>query len=279
MKNETMSGKTCLVTGANSGIGKETALALALLGARVIMVCRSHAKGEAARRKIIGESGNESIDLLLCDLSSLAEVRRLADEITQKYERLDVLINNAGIFSLKKDISLDGFERTFAVNYFAPFLLTILLLPLLKKSVSARIVNVSSVAHFGGHLDLSQIPWKSSGGMKAYSNSKLALIMFTYELDRRIKGSNIKVNSLHPGAVATNIWRLPTFITRPFMTSAKKGARTSIYLATSPEVERVSGKYFEKMKAVRSSEESYDDVKSRILWETISRLVGIEKQD
>lgn len=274
-----MSGKTCVVTGANSGIGKETALALALRGARVIMVCRNHAKGEEARRKIIGESGNESIDLLLCDLSSFAEVRRLADEITRKYGKLDVLVNNAGIFSLKKDISLDGFEKTFAVNYFAPFLLTMLLLPLLKKSVSARVVNVSSVAHFGGHLDLSETPWKSSGGMKAYSNSKLALIMFTYELDRRIKGSNIKVNSLHPGAVATNIWRLPTFITRPFMTSAKKGAQTSIYLATSPEVERVSGKYFEKMKAVRSSEESYDETKSRILWETTYRLVGIEKQD
>ena len=184
-----LEGKTCLVTGANSGMGKETALALAQMKATVVMVCRNKDKGEAARREISKESGNDSVDLLLSDLSSLAEVRTLAAEIRNRYGKLHVLVNNAGVFSFSGKTA-DGFETTFAVDYLAPFLLTNLLLELLKASAPSRVVNVSSVAHFSGHIDLAAIAKKETpSGWGGYSNSKLALVMFTYELARRLQGT------------------------------------------------------------------------------------------
>jgi NAD(P)-dependent dehydrogenase (short-subunit alcohol dehydrogenase family) len=275
-KSIEMQGRFCLVTGANSGIGKETTLALAQNGANVIMVCRNKEKGEAVRREVTAKSGNKSIDLLLCDLASLAEVRRLAGDISAGYSKLHVLVNNAGLFSFSGK-TVDGFETTFAVDYLAPFLLTNLILPLMKSSTPSRVVNVSSVAHFGGHVDIGAIERKDTrSGWSAYSDSKLALVMFTYELARRLKGTGVTANCLHPGGVATNIWRIPAALTRPFLKSAREGAETSIYLASSPEVENVSGKYFDNKSEKRSSEESYDEEKARLLWNVTSKLVGIE---
>jgi NAD(P)-dependent dehydrogenase (short-subunit alcohol dehydrogenase family) len=270
-----LAGKTCLVTGANSGIGKETAIALAQMKARLVMVCRNKDKGEAARRDIVTKTGEEPVDLLICDLSSLAEVRRLAAEVQGRYKRLDVLVNNAGLFSLSGK-TVDGFETTLAVDYLAPFLLTNLLLELLKSSAPSRIVNVSSVAHFGGHIDLDAIA-KGGGatGWGAYSNSKLALVMFTRELSRRLRGTSVTANCLHPGAVATNIWRIPSVVVRPFLKSAKEGAETSIYLASAPEVEDVSGEYFDNRAVKNSSEESYDEKKAAALWDVTSKMVGL----
>jgi NAD(P)-dependent dehydrogenase (short-subunit alcohol dehydrogenase family) len=270
-----LEGKTCLITGANSGIGKETALALAQMKANVVMVCRNKEKGEAARREIEKKAGNASIDLLLCDLSSLADVRSLAGEVRNRHPQLHVLVNNAGLFSFSGKTG-DGFETTFAVDYLAPFLLTNLLLELLKASIPSRIVNVSSVGHYGGHIDLEAIQ-KGGGatGWGAYSNSKLALVMFTYELAGRLQGTGVTANCLHPGAVATGIWRIPPALVRPFMKSAKEGAETSIYLASSPEVEGVTGKYFDNKSEKRSSEESYDEKKALALWDVTSKMVGL----
>ena len=240
------------------------------------MVCRNEKKGLSAKNEISEKTGNDLVDLLICDMSSLAEVRRLSTEILNKYEKLHVLINNAGTFSLQSKRTVDGFERTFAVNYFSPFLLTLLLLDRLKSTSPSRIVNVSSVSHFGGHLDLNELVKKGGKvGMKAYSDSKLALVMFTYELARRIERTGLTANCLHPGAVSTHIWRIPTLLTRPFMISAKKGAETSIYLASSPEVEAESGEYFEKKKVKRSSVESYNKEEAEELWNLSFKLVGL----
>ena len=270
-----LEGKTCLVTGANSGMGKETALALAQMKATVVMVCRNKGKGDAARREISKKSGNESVDLLLCDLSSLAEVRSLAAEVRNRYGKLHALVNNAGVVSFRGK-TVDGFEKTFAVNYLAPFLLTNLLLELLKASAPSRIVNVSSVTHFSGHIDLEAMR-KGGGatGLGAYSTSKLALVMFTYEVARKLQGTGVTANCLHPGGVATNIWRIPPALMRLFLKSAKKGAETAIYLASSPEVEGVSGRYFENKSEKKSSEESYDESKALALWEMTSKMVGL----
>lgn len=264
-----------MITGANSGIGKETSLGLAEMKASVVMVCRNQGKGESAKREIANKTGSKSVDLLVSDLSSLDEVRKLAEEIEGRYRRLDVLVNNAGLFSLGGKTE-DGFETTFAVNYLAPFLLTNLLLDRLKSSAPSRIVNVSSVAHFNGHVDLDSIQRKETpSGWGGYSNSKLALVLFTYELARRLQGTGVTANCLHPGAVATNIWKVPTPFVRPFLRSAKEGAETTIYLASSPEVESVSGKYFEDEKAKKSAAESYDEEEAKLLWETTARLVGL----
>lgn len=270
-----LEGKTCLVTGANSGIGKETALALAQMRANVVMVCRNKGKGESARQEIAKKTGNESVEILLCDLSSLAEVRRLAADVGGRYSKLHVLVNNAGVFSFSGK-TVDGFETTFAVDYLSPFLLTNLLLELLKGSAPSRIVNVSSVAHYSGHIDLAAIEEKKTpAGWGGYSNSKLALVMFTHELARRLQGSGVTANSLHPGAVATNIWKIPSVVVRPFMKSAKEGAETSVYLASAPEVEKVSGEYFEDKAVKRSSDESYDEKKARALWDLTYKMLGL----
>jgi NAD(P)-dependent dehydrogenase (short-subunit alcohol dehydrogenase family) len=269
-----LDGKTCLVTGANSGLGRETALALAQMKANVVMVCRSKEKGEAARAEI-EKAGNASVDLLLSDLSSLAEVRTLAAEVRNRYGKLHVLVNNAGVFSFSGKTS-DGFETTLAVDYLAPFLLTNLLLDLLKSSAPSRIVNVSSVGHFSGHIDLAAIQ-KGSGpsGWGGYGNSKLALVMFTYELARRLQGTGVTANCLHPGGVATNIWRIPPALVRLFMKSPKEGAETQIYVASSPDVEGVTGKYFDDKAEKKSAKESYDEEEARALWDVTSKLVGL----
>jgi NAD(P)-dependent dehydrogenase (short-subunit alcohol dehydrogenase family) len=273
--NTDMSGKICLVTGANSGIGKATALGLARRGATVVMVCRSSRKGEVARKEIQEISGNANVDLLVADLSSQQAIRQLAQDFQQRYTHLHVLVNNAGSVFPRRQISLDGIEMTFALNHLAGFLLTNLLLDTIKASVPARIVNVSSESHAYGFIDLDDLQGKRNYKlMRAYGQSKLANVLFTYALARRLEGTSVTVNCLHPGRVATNIWTRPLpnwlhflrIIAYLFGISSERGALTSIYLASSPEIEGITGKYFDKCRAIPSVKISYDqDVQER-LW-------------
>jgi NAD(P)-dependent dehydrogenase (short-subunit alcohol dehydrogenase family) len=283
--NTSMQGKICLITGANSGIGKATALGLAKMGATVVMVCRDRAKGVAAQEEIKEKSGNDAVDLLLADLSSLQAVQQLAQEYKQHYTHLHVLINNAGVNVLRRRETIDGFEMTFAVNYLAPFLLTNLLLDVLKVSAPARIINVSSGAHNDAKLNLEDLRAEQHYGfMRVYGQSKLALVMFTYELARRLQGTGVTVNCLHPGFVATNIGQsglkpvlasVAKLIISSIGISPEKGAQTSLYLATSPDVEGVTGRYFVKSVPKRSSPLSYDEGLQRQLWDKSEKLVNL----
>lgn len=283
--NTSMQGKICMVTGANSGIGKATALALAQMGATIVMVCRDQARGEAARSEIITKSGNNAVDLLQADLSSQQSIRQLAAHFQQDYAHLHVLINNVGAaFPGRRRETVDGAEMTFAVNYLAPFLLTRLLLDVLKASAPARIINVSSAAQASGHLQMDDLQAeKRYRPMRAYPQAKLALVLFTYELARRLQGTGVTVNCLHPGFVATHFGqsgtgpalRLLIKVLGSFGTSPEKGARTSIYLASSPEVEGVTGNYFVQSAPRRSASISYDESLQRQLWEQSATLVNL----
>ncbi len=276
-----MQGKICLITGANTGIGKATAISLARQGARVIMVCRNDARGRSAMEEVKAKSGSSTVDLLTADLSSQSAIRDLASRFLLGSDRLDVLINNAGLWKRKREVTVDGFEMHFAVNHLAYFLLTNLLLDALKAAAAARIVSVASGLHERGEIDFDALQAERSfGGVKAYSNSKLANVLFTYELARRLNGSGVTANCLHPGVVATDLVRetfpapmrwLGGFI----LTSPEKGAATSIYLATSPEVAGVSGKYFAKQRERRSSRESYDAALASRLWDVSSELTSL----
>jgi NAD(P)-dependent dehydrogenase (short-subunit alcohol dehydrogenase family) len=279
-----MSEKVCLITGATSGIGKATAMELVKMGASVVMVGRDRGRGEAALAEIKEKSANASVDLMLADLSSQQEIHRLADEFKEAYPRLDVLINNAGLFRSKRITTADGLETTFAVNHLAYFLLTKLLLDVLKASAPSRIVNVSSGDHNNGAIDFDDLQGeKGYKGAKAYSQSKLADVLFTYELARRLEGTGITANCLHPGAgVRTNfgsgvsgVFGLIVRALRPFMISPEKGAETSIYLASSSEVEGLSGRYFVKKAEARSSDVSYDESRARRLWEVSAELTNL----
>ncbi len=275
-----MQGKVCLVTGSSSGIGKVTARELARQGATVVMVCRNRAKGEAAQKEIRAATGNQQVDLLIADLTSLADVRRVVGEFKQKYTQLHVMIHNAGGANHKRRLTPDGYEATFAANYLAPFLLTQLLLDVLKASAPARIINVSSMAHTSGKIDFADLQGeKRYGTWKAYGQAKLALILFTYELARQLQSSGVTVNALHPGVIASNFdqglspfvrfgWKLIT----PFLSSVEQGAQTTLYLATSPEVKSVSGKYFSERKETKSSSSSYDQAVRQRLWQVSEEL-------
>lgn len=275
--NTSMQGKICVVTGANSGIGKATALGLAQMGATVVMVSRDRTRGEAAQSEVKEQCGNKAVDLLLADLSSQQSIRQLAEHFKQRYSQLHVLINNAGGFNLSRRETIGGLERTFAVNYLAPFLLTNLLLDVIKASAPARIVNVSSGAHEAGYIRLDDLQaMKHYRPMRAYGQSKLALVLFTYELARRLEGTGVTANCLHPGFVATNIAQrdlvFPArIIAKLYISlagiSPEEGAKTSIYLASSPDVEGVTGKYFVKSRARQSTAISYDESLQRQLWE------------
>jgi NAD(P)-dependent dehydrogenase (short-subunit alcohol dehydrogenase family) len=277
-----MEGKTCVITGASSGIGKASAVQLASMGARVVMVCRSLERGERAKTEVEAKSGSRSVEVMLADLGSLDSVREFARKYEESHDFLHVLLNNAGCVRLRRSLTADGFEATFQVNYLSPFLLTNLLLPLLKKSAPSRIVNVSSAAHYSGHVDLGDLQLqKGYGVMRAYSLSKLALVLFTRELARRLEGTGVTVNCLHPGTVATNIWGSAlgpaSFlgkVAKLFLISPEKGARTQVYLASSPEVEGVSGEYFESSVKKRSSDESYDQALGERLWDASAAMVG-----
>lgn len=272
-----MNGKICIVTGANAGIGKVTAQKLAEQGATVVMVCRNQEKGEAALSEIKQKSGNARVELMLADLSSQAEIRRLTDQFKARHNRLDVLLNNAGVYIPNRTLTVDGYEMTFAVNHLAYFLLTNLLLDLLKQSAPSRIVSVSSEAHKYGKIDFDNLQGEREyKGIPAYSNSKLANILFTRELARRLAGTQVTANCLHPGAVATSIFRNTPkpieWLIKMLTLSPEKGAQTSVYLASSPEVEGVTGKYFEKKKEQVPSLTAQDDHLARKLWEVSERL-------
>jgi NAD(P)-dependent dehydrogenase (short-subunit alcohol dehydrogenase family) len=282
-----MGEKVCLITGATSGIGKATAMGLANMGASVVMVGRDRGRGEAALADIKEKCPNASVDLMLANVSSQEEIRRLADEFKEAYPRLDVLINNAGVIRSKRITTADGLEMTFAVNYLAYFLLTKLLLDVLKASAPSRIVNVASGDHSNGTIDFDDLQGEKGYKVaKAYSQSKLATVLFTYELARRLEGTGVTANCLHPGVVGTNLGSGVSgvfgFMVRamtPLMKSPEKGAETSIYLASSPEVESLSGRYFVKKAEARSSDVSYDERIARRLWEVSAELTKLPGQN
>jgi NAD(P)-dependent dehydrogenase (short-subunit alcohol dehydrogenase family) len=284
-----LTDKICMITGANSGIGKETALALAKMGAQIIMVCRDARKGEKVRRKIVEQSGNKSIDLMLADLSSKKSIRDLAQEFNKKYDRLQVLVNNAGTVFAKRTMTADGIEATFAVNHLGYFLLTNLLLDVLKKSAPSRIVNVSSGAHKYGCIDFNDLYIdKNYKTMTAYSQSKLANILFSYELARRLNQTGVTVNCAHPGMTRTNIWQhasnslvMKLFLRLYALTfkNVREGAETVIYLASAEEVEGVSGKYFIEKNIAESSPESYDISVAEKLWEVSAKLASLKDKE
>jgi len=277
-------GKICIVTGSNSGIGKETALALAKMSAAVVMVVRSRERGEKARAEIVKETGNDATRVMICDVSSMDSIRKFAKEFKNAYHRLDVLVNNAGAFFSKRQTTVDGFEQTLAVNYLGPFLLTHELLPLLKSSAPSRIVNVGSGLASSGKIALDDLQYeKNYSGMKAYANSKLILTMYTYELARRLEGSGVAANVLEPGFVATNVGKssgslltsLVYTMARPMQINAKKGAETSVYLASAPELESVTGKCFAKLQETITSQLSYDQQVQGRLWDATVELLGL----
>ena len=290
-----MKGKICVVTGSNSGIGKETALSLAKMGAHVVMVVRNQGRGEKARLEIVKQTGNNSIDLMICDLSSMDSIRRFAQEFKRKYDRLDVLANNAGAMFNKREVTSEGFEQTLAVNYLGPFLLTHELLDLLKSSAPSRIINVSSGLAKNGKVDLEDLQSeKNYVGAKAYArvrapvyaNTKLMLMMFTYELSRRLKGSGVTANVLMPGFVATNLGKnsgslsssIMFKMVRPMQVSAKKGAETSVYLASSDDVKDVTGRCFAKRKEIMTCPASYNEELQRGLWNKTESLLGLAQE-
>lgn len=282
--NTSMQGKICMVTGANSGIGKATALGLAQMGATMIMVCRDRAKGEEAQNEIKTKSGNNAVDLLLADLSSQQSIRQFIANVQQRYAQLHVLISNAGVFMMSRKETAGGLEMTFAVNYLAPFLLTNLLLDTLKNSAPARIIHVSSESHQSGYFKIDDLQAKKGyRSWNAYAQSKVALIMFTYELARRLQGTGVSVNCLHPGFVATHIGQSGTDpVVRAIIKlifsrgiSPEEGAKTSIYLASSPDIAGVTGKYFAKSIPIRSAPITYNESLQQQLWEQSAKLVNV----
>lgn len=280
-----LAGRVCVVTGANSGIGRETSRRLAESGATVVMVCRSKERGERAMAHVKKRTGSSLLELMHADLASFDSVRGFAAAYQENHDSLHVLVNNAGLARLSRSVTVDGHETTLQVNYLSHFLLTNLLLGLLKRSAPSRIINVSSVAHRGAHINFDDLQMeKGYGVMKAYGQSKLALILFTYELARRLEGTGVTVNCLHPGTVATNIWGNAmgpaAFLgkaTRLFMKSPERGAETTVYLASSPEVRGTTGKYFDQMEEKRSSSASYDTEAARRLWDVSAGLVGLDQ--
>lgn len=269
----TMNGKTCVITGANSGIGLETARGLARLGARIMLVCRDRQRGEAARQELIATTGNGQIHLLVADLASLEAVRCLAGEIEASCPRLDVLIHNAGLMTKQRLVSVDGFEMQLAVHHLAPFLLTELLLDRLRSSAPARVIMVSSMLHKLARIDFDDLQCRRKYSMaRAYGQSKLAMLYYTYELAERLQGSGVTVNALHPGAVATNIG-MPTWLA-PFLATPEKGARTSIHLASAVELAGVTGKYFVNCREAKSSRRSRDAAIGRRLMAVTRELCG-----
>lgn len=278
-----MEGKICMVTGATSGIGQVTARELARQGATVIVVGRSRERSEATVNRIKQQTDNPNVAYRLADLSVQKDIHQLAQEFKHKYQRLHVLVNNAGAIFLRHLESADGIEMTFALNHLNYFLLTHLLLDTLKASAPARIINVSSRAHARvSGLNFDDLQNKRGYGMNVYGQSKLMNVLFTYELARRLEGTGIMVNALHPGFVATRfatnnglLVRLARPVLDLFALSAEEGAQTMIYLATSPEVEGVTGKYFVKEKAVLSSPASYDEAAARRLWQISEKMTSL----
>jgi len=277
-----MNGKVCLVTGATDGIGKVSARVLAELGAKVIIVGRNPEKSAIVLDELRSISGNENIDLLMADLAVMQEVRDLAEQVISRYDRIDVLLNNAGGYFTKHEITSDGLEMTFALNHMSYFLLTNKLMELLKYSAPARIVNVSSNAHYGVDMEFENLNGEQEyKAWKAYQKSKLANVLFTYELLKKVPG-NITVNCLHPGFVATNFGHNNGGFFGPVLKIAQRisaidpeeGAKTSIFLCSAPEVKGVSGKYFYKCQPKTSSRESRNMDTGKRLWQISSDIAS-----
>jgi NAD(P)-dependent dehydrogenase (short-subunit alcohol dehydrogenase family) len=278
---DSMTGKTVLITGGTGGIGKATAIGLSALGARVGITGRDRARADAAAADISRESGNPAVDVFVADMSSQAEVRRLADEVLGAYPRLDVLLNNVGGFWNHRHVTADGLEHTFALNHLAPFLLTDLLLDRLKASTPARVVTVSSGAQSMGKIDFDDLMGEQKySGSRAYNQSKLANVMFTYELAKRLEGTGVTATALHPGMTSTAFsaedpalgWLVA--IMRPFMRSPARGAETPVYLASSPDAEGMTGQFFANRMPKKSNKSSYDTAVTARLWQVSANLVG-----
>ncbi len=278
-----MSGRTVLVTGATGGIGRATAAGLVALGARVGLVGRDRNRAAAAASAIRAASPTAYVDVFVADLSSQREVRRLAAEVLATYDRLDVLVNNVGGFWATRHVTADGLEHTFAVNHLAPFLLTDLLLERLAASGPARVVTVSSAAHTQGRIDFDDLQGERDySGPRAYNQSKLANLLFTYELARRLTSRGVTANALHPGMVRTGFgaedqqaaWKVVAPLVRPFLRSPDRGAISSIHLAASPDVAGVTGTYFSNRRPKRSSHHSRDTLTAARLWQVSTDLVA-----
>ncbi|MBK7976008.1 MAG: SDR family oxidoreductase [Deltaproteobacteria bacterium] len=277
-----MNGKVCLITGANAGIGRETAIGLAKLGARIVMVCRDRTKGELAREEIQQLSGNGNVELIVADLSSQSAVRAAAAEFQRHHDRLDVLINNAGGYIKRRQLTTDGIETQLAVNHLAPFLLTTLLLELLKKSAPARIVNVASEGHRAAWLRFDNLQGERFwNGWLQYCNTKLMNLLFTRELSHKLVGTGVTANACHPGVVRSNFARseVPSWamdIGAIFMIPPSEGARTSIFLASDPAGEKNSGLYWVRRKKAAPAAKALDDDTARSLWSVSAVLTGLE---
>jgi retinol dehydrogenase 12 len=280
-----MKGKVCLITGATNGIGLETARALAKMGAKVVIVGRNPSKTEGVVAELKAQTGNDHIESILGDLSLMAHVRRIADEFKAKYDRLDVLVNNAGAIFTKKEMTSEGYEMTFALNHLSYFLLTNLLLDVLIDSAPARIVNVSSDAHRFGGIQFDNLQGeKKYRGMQIYSQSKLMNVLFTKELARRLEGTGVTANVLHPGLVGSgfglnNSGFLNALfkLVRPFSITSEQGARSSIYLASSPEAANITGRYFnDKAQMVEPAAAANDRENQRRLWEISEQITGVK---
>lgn len=281
-------GKTVLLTGGTSGIGKEAATEIARRGATVLVTGRNRSKGEAAVEEIRRRSANEAVDLLVSDFASQDDVRQLAQAVSDRFDRLDVLINNVGLGRFERHVTEDGIEMTFAVNYVSHYLLTNLLLPVLEAAPSARIINVSSGLHADGELDFDDLHRsRSYDGWEAYRQSKLAMVLFTYELARRLEETDVTVNCLEPGFVpGTSLFRdtpwyyrvgfwLLDLLPGQFVRTTGKAAETYVYLASSPEVADVTGRYFLDSRPTRSAPQSYDKEAQRRLWDVSIELASL----
>jgi len=275
-------GKTCMITGATSGIGRASAVELGQMGAKLVLVCRNRERGAELVREI-QQAGNSEVELMVADLESQAQIRKVAADFLATRKPLHVLMNNAGIFNMKRRTTTDGIEEVWAVNHLAYFMLTLLLLDRIKESAPARIINISSHLHQNATIRFDDLgAERSYGGMSSYGQSKLGNVLFTYELARRLEGTGVTVNAVHPGAVATNLarnnggivsaaWKLAG----TFMRSPNNGARTQVYLASSPEVDGITGKYFIDCKEARSSAESHDASIARRLWDVSAQMTGL----
>ncbi|HEU5181009.1 MAG TPA: SDR family oxidoreductase [Candidatus Polarisedimenticolia bacterium] len=276
-------GKTALVTGATSGIGAEASIQLARGGARVIITGRDRARTESALADIVARSGSKDVSSLIGDFSSQAAIRELAAAVQRGHDRLHILVNNAGGVNRTRRLTAEGIEATFAVNHLGPFLLTNLLLDLLVRSAPARVITVASIGHRQGSLDFNDLGFERGYSiMRAYARSKLANVLFAEELALRLKGRGVTSNSVHPGSVNTNIWSgappwAKPFIAlfRPFFISAEKGAGHVVALATRPDLDGVTGKYFEKEKMVEPAPLARDMALARRFWEVSASLVHL----